>query len=127
MSVGSSLNPGGAGGWRRGSPRRKLPLGRGARLVVNERTHIVGLGDLSATGAYLITRAPASVGEVYHVLITAPGLLDIRLRARVVRAVTAGEEGSGRPQGLAVQFVEMDADTRVRLEAFVAAGKITTN
>ncbi len=126
MSVGSGLNPGGAWGWRRGAPRRKLPLGRGARLIVNERTHIVGLGDLSATGAYLITRTPASVGEVYDVLITAPGLLDIRLRARVVRAVTPGE-GSDRPQGLAVQFLETDADTRIRLEAFVAAGKITAN
>ncbi|HVO09887.1 MAG TPA: PilZ domain-containing protein [Vicinamibacteria bacterium] len=124
MSVGSSLNPGGAGGWRRGAARRKLPLGRGARLIVNGRTHIVGLGDLSATGAYLITRTPASVGEVYDVLITAPGLLDIRLHARVVRAVSSGDEGTGRPQGLAVQFQETDADTRVRLEAFVAAGRI---
>ncbi|HXY39629.1 MAG TPA: PilZ domain-containing protein [Vicinamibacteria bacterium] len=127
MSVGSGLNAGGAGGWRRGAPRRKLPLGRGARLIVNERTHIVGLGDLSATGAYLITRTPARVGEVYDVLITAPGLFDIRLRARVVRAVTAGDEGTGRPQGLAVEFLETDADTRIRLEAFVAAGKVTPN
>jgi len=127
MSVGSGPDPGGAGGWRRGAPRRKLPLGRGARLIVNERTHIVGLGDLSATGAYLITRTPASPGEVFDVLITAPGLLDIRLRARVVRAVSPGDEGTGRPQGLAVQFLETDADTRIRLEAFVASGKITPN
>ncbi len=109
--------------WRRGASRRKLPLGRGARLVVNQRTHIVGLGDLSATGAYLITRTDAQVGDEHEVFITAPGLLDIRLRARVVRAVRAGEEGHTRPQGLAVQFLDMDKDTRARLEAFVAAGK----
>lgn len=127
MSAGSSLNPGSRGEWRRGAARRKLPLGRGARLVVDGRTHIVGLGDLSATGAYLVTRTQARVGEVYEVLITAPGLLDVSLRARVVRAVKPGDEGAERPQGLAVQFLETDADTRIRLEAFVTAGKIAPN
>lgn len=103
--------------------RRKMPLGRAATLVIGERTHVVGLGDLSVTGAYLISTAPAQVGREYELrLVALPGRTGLALRARVVRAVQAGEEAGHHPCGVAVEFVDLDAAVRARLLAFVQAG-----
>lgn len=105
------------------APRRKLPLGRGATLIVDDRIHIVGLADVSTTGAYLITRAPARAGVEYTVrLFVLPGRAELALRARVVRVVSRGEEKDHHPHGVAVEFVSLDDDTRARLESFVKAG-----
>jgi Tfp pilus assembly protein PilZ len=113
---------GGVGGPKRAA-RRQLPLGRGARLEVNQRTHIVGLGDVSATGAYLITRAPVRVGDEHVLRLYAmPGLSEIALRARVVRIVHDGQEGAHRPRGAAVHFLDVDDEARARLESYVRAG-----
>ena len=63
--------------------RRKLPFGRGAVLVVGERAHIVGIADVSVSGAYLTTRAPVSAGET-HVLkvLILPRAWRCRFRSR---------------------------------------------
>jgi Tfp pilus assembly protein PilZ len=103
--------------------RRKLPLGRGGRLVANGRSHLVGIGDVSATGAYLITRASLCVGDehVLHVLLP-PAIREIALRVRVIRLAQNGDENQHHPRGVAVQFVEVSDEARARLEAFVSAG-----
>jgi hypothetical protein len=105
--------------WR--APRRRLPMGRGARLVVRGSTHLVGLGDVSVSGAYLLTRVEMSVGEELELrLLLVPSLTELVLRARVVRVITR-EQSAHHPQGVAVQFVDVPPQTLVQLDAFVQA------
>jgi hypothetical protein len=105
------------------APRRKMSLGRGGVLVVDGRTHIVGLADVSVTGAYLTTGAPVVPGETC-VLKLAPvkGRVQLALRVRVVRVAQSGEELAHHPRGVAVQFLEIGPDTLDLLESFVGRG-----
>ena len=94
---------------RRRALRRKLPFGRGAILEVGERTHIVGLADVSVTGAYLTTRAPLSVGDTYVLrLLMVPERIEMALRAEVVRVAQADHESTDHPRGVAVRFVDVE-------------------
>ena len=103
------------------APRRQLPMGRGARLVVRGSTHLVGLGDVSVSGAYLITRVQMSVGEEHELrLLLVPNLTELVLKVRVVRVVPR-DKAAHHPQGVAVQLLDVDTATRVQLEGFVKA------
>ena len=111
---------------RRRALRRKLPFGRGAILEIGDRTHIVGLADVSVTGAYLTTRAPLSVGEEHVLrLLMVPERIEMALRAEVVRVAQADHESQDHPRGAAVRFLEVDMDTRERLQDFVARGPMS--
>src|SRR5512144_2002122 len=77
---------GGGDAERRRAFRRKLPFGRGALLTVGERKHIVGLADISVTGAYLVARAPVAPGEVHLLnVLLLPARVDLVLKVEVVR------------------------------------------
>ena len=105
--------------------RRRLPIGRAATLTIGARTHIVGLSDLSASGAYLITSAPAGEGEQHALqLFALPGRAGLVVQARVVRVVKDGVERDHHPCGLAVEFVGLDEAGRSRVESFVRAGRL---
>jgi len=108
-----------AGNELRRAFRRKLPFGRGAVLVVGARTHIVGLADLSVTGAYISTRAPVSVGDS-HVLRLLLLPETVELRAQVVRVVQADVESNHHPRGVAVRFLEPGEKAMGQLKAFIA-------
>lgn len=97
-----------------------MPFGRGAVLLVGERAHIVGVVDLSVTGAYLMTRAPLTAGET-HVLkmLVMPARVELVLRVEVVRVSQAEHESTAHPRGVAVHFVDVDEPTHRHLEAFV--------
>ena len=100
--------------------RRKLPFGRAAVLSVDSREHIVGLADVSATGAFLVTRVRFSIGQAVVVkVMPIPGRREVSLPARVVRVTQTGEESPHHPQGVAVQFAALDRRTREILEDFV--------
>ena len=101
--------------------RRKLPFGRAAVLSVNGRDHIVGLADVSATGAFLITTVSSfSVGQPVVVkVMPIPGRREVSLPGRVVRVAQTGEESPQHPHGVAVQFSGLDQRTREILEDFV--------
>jgi hypothetical protein len=108
------------GAERRRAFRRKLPFGRGAVLVVGERAHIVGVADVSVTGAYLMTRAPLTAGEMHVLkLLGTPAQVELVLRVEVVRVSLAEHESTAHPRGVAVRFVDVDEATRRHLEAFV--------
>jgi len=109
-----------AGAKRRSALRRKLPFGRAAVLVVGERAHIVGIADVSVTGAYLTTRAPVSAGET-HVLkvLLLPARVEVALRVEIVRVSLADHESADHPRGVAVRFVGLDETSSALLEAFV--------
>jgi hypothetical protein len=103
--------------------RRKLPFGRGAVLMVGERSHIVGLADVSVTGAYLSTRAPVSAGEAHVLkLLLLPARVEVSLRAEVVRTCLAEHESPDHPRGVAVRFLDLDEGSRELLKSFVSRG-----
>jgi hypothetical protein len=106
---------------RRRAFRRKLPFGRGAVLMVGERAHIVGLADVSVTGAFLSTRAPIAVGQTHVLkLLLLPERVEVAVPAEVVRVAQAANESHDHPRGVAVRFGEMsDRDLR-SLEVYVA-------
>ncbi len=105
------------------APRRKMSLGRGAVLVAAGRGHIVGIADVSTSGAYLTTSAPVAEGDTC-ILKLAPvkGRVQLALRVRVVRVAQSGEESNHHPRGVAVQFLEIDPSTLDLLETFVGRG-----
>jgi hypothetical protein len=108
---------------RRRALRRKLPFGRGAVLEVGERTHIVGLADVSVSGAYLTTRAPLAIGDTHTLrLLMVPERIEMALRAEVVRVAQADHESTDHPRGVAVRFLDLDDEARQRLQEYVARG-----
>jgi hypothetical protein len=111
----------GQGRERRRAFRRKLPFGRGAVLVVGERAHIVGVADVSVTGAYLTTRAPVAVGDLPVLkLLLVSERVELALPAEVVRVAQADHESPDHPRGVAVRFRDLDARDSERLRAFVS-------
>ena len=111
----------GHGGERRRAFRRKLPFGRGAILSVRERSHIVGLADISETGAYLSARAPVEAGEVHLLkVLLLPSRIEIALKVEVVRVSLADPESPDHPRGVAVRFLDVDERQLALLQAFVA-------
>jgi len=110
-----------SGNERRRALRRKLPFGRGAVLVVGDRVHIVGLADVSITGAYLSTRAPVSVGDTHLLrLLLLPDTVEVELQAEIVRIAQVDVESPDHPRGVAVRFLEPNQKAIARLQAFVA-------
>lgn len=113
-----------AGAERRRAFRRRLPFGRGAVLVAGDRAHIVGLADVSVTGAYLSTRAPVSVGETHRLrLLLLPDTAELELSAEVVRIAQVELESPDHPRGVAVRFLDLDDGASARLRAFIARGR----
>lgn len=111
---------------RRRALRRKLPFGRGAILEIGDRTHIVGLADVSVTGAYVTTRAPLTVGDTHVLrLLIVPERIEMALQAEVVRVAQSEHESKDHLRGAAVRFLEVDAETRERLQDFVARGPMS--
>lgn len=104
---------------RRQWARRTLPFGRGAVLEIGDRSHIVGLRDLSEGGALLLTRASASVGETALLKLSMISRrAEVRLSCTVVRVVTAPSGDSQR--GLGVRFDDPEDEVRESIAAFVA-------
>jgi hypothetical protein len=109
------------GSERRRDFRRELPFGRGAVLKVGDRSHIVGLADVSVSGAYLTTRAPVSVGETHELsLLMLPDHVEIALRVEIVRVAQQANESKRHLRGVAVRFLELDSEMKRRLNAFVS-------
>ena len=106
---------------RRRAFRRKLPFGRGAVLMVGERAHIVGVADVSVTGAFLSTRAPVSVGETHVLkLLLLPERVEVAVPAAIVRVAQSTSESNEHPRGVAVHFLDLSPRDRRSLEVYVA-------
>jgi hypothetical protein len=110
-----------SGNERRRALRRKLPFGRGAVLLVGDRVHIVGLADVSVTGAYLSTRAPVRVGDTHLLrLLLLPDTIEVELQIEIVRVAQADVESPDHPRGVAVRFLNPNEKAIAQLQAFVA-------
>jgi len=113
-----------SGNERRRALRRKLPFGRGAVLVVGDRAHIVGLADVSVTGAYLTTRAPVTRGETHVLrLLLLPDTIELELQAEIVRVAQVDVESPDHPRGVAVRFQDLNEKAVARLRAFIGRGQ----
>lgn len=100
--------------------RRRMPFGRGAVLVIGGRSHVVGLADVSVTGAYLTTRAEVAAGESHVLrLLLLPDTTEVELRVEVVRVVQGEHESPEHPRGVAVRFVETQDVVTRKLLAFI--------
>ena len=117
----SSAAAGGTRAPHRAAFRRKLPFGRGAVLQVGDRAHIVGVADLSITGAFLSTRAPVSVGETHVLrLLILPERIELSMQAEIVRLAQAATESEHHPRGVGVRFVNLDDAVKEYLAFYVA-------
>jgi Tfp pilus assembly protein PilZ len=107
------------GAERRQKSRRSLPFGRGAVLQISDRSHVVGLADLSEGGALVLTRASASVGDTGLLRLSMVSRrVELALPCAVVRVVNGP---SGTPQkGLALRFVDPDPEALAAIASFVA-------
>ena len=93
---------------RRRAYRKQMPFGRGAVLVVGDRAHIVGIADLSVTGAYLRMRLALRVGDVHLLkMLLVPERTELRLRVRVVRISLEQDESNHHTRGVAVHFLDV--------------------
>jgi Tfp pilus assembly protein PilZ len=120
-TVASGGTAGGARPPHRAAFRRKLPFGRAAVLKVGDRAHIVGVADISVTGAFLSTRAPISVGETHILrLLVLPERIEISIQAEVVRLAQSANESEDHPRGVGVRFVNLDDEVRGHLAFYVA-------
>jgi hypothetical protein len=110
-----------SGGERRRAFRRRLPFGRGAVLMVGDRSHIVGVADLSTTGAYLTSRAPVAAGETHVLrLLILPSRVAVALKVEIIRVAANDHESLDHPRGVAVRFVDLDEEMRRLLATFIA-------
>ena len=109
---------------RRRAFRRRLPFGRGAVLMIGSRAHIVGLADVSVTGAYLSTRAPVSVGHTHLLrLLLLPDTVEVELPILIVRVAQVDVESPDHPRGVAVRFLELNEKAVRQLQGFIARGQ----
>jgi hypothetical protein len=108
------------GAERRRAQRRQLPFGRGAVLTCQGRNHIVGLADVSVTGAYVTTQAPLAEGALCSLAISVPfDHPELRLQVRVVRVVEPTKWPLARRRGVALSFEDVDEASLARLRVFV--------
>jgi hypothetical protein len=120
VRAGDEAGVDGSGEERRRAFRRKLPFGRGAVLSVGGRAHIVGLADVSVTGAYLTARVPVAAGETHLLkLLLLPARMEVALKVEVVRVSLVDPESPDHPRGVAVRFLDVDERSRDLLQAFV--------
>jgi hypothetical protein len=89
--------------------------------MVGDRAHIVGVADLSTTGAYLTSRAPVAAGETHVLrLLILPSRVAVALRVEIIRVAASDHESLDHPRGVAVRFVDLDEETRRLLATFIA-------
>lgn len=110
---------------RRRSRRRSLPFIRSVVLEVGADSHIVILTDLSTEGAFLTTHAPFPIpkGKPLRVRMVIPR--DSREAVIPCELVWTNERfdaTTGRPTGMAVRFLEVEAELHRRVEEFAAEG-----
>ncbi|MGE0456559.1 MAG: PilZ domain-containing protein [Vicinamibacteria bacterium] len=108
---------------RRRARRRRMPFVRSGVLVVEGRSHIVALLDLSPEGAFLSTRIDLPAGQEVELRLVLPRAGgESCLPCTVVRRSDRFDPAHGQPAGLAVRFHGLDAGVVRRVEDLAAEG-----
>lgn len=98
-----------------------------ARVVLNftsiEKLVTGPVHDLSVGGVFVRTWQTRPVGtQVWIKLVVEDGSTTIETRGTVVREVSSQESRrSGSPAGIAIEFLQLDAETKQQLERLVTA------
>jgi hypothetical protein len=108
---------------RRRGRRRSIPFVRSAVLETGGRNHIVALIDLGPDGAFLSTRIPldASLPMRLRLVLPRDGR-EVSIPCKVVWRSEKFEASTGRPAGIAVRFLGLDASIVRRVEEFSMEG-----
>jgi PilZ domain len=108
---------------RRSGRRRSIPFVRSAVLEVGERNHIVALTDLGPQGAFLSTRLPLdpSVPLCLRLVLPRDGR-EVAIACQLVWRSERFDAATGRPAGIAVRFLGLDASVIRRVEEFAMEG-----
>lgn len=108
---------------RRRGRRRSIPFVRSAVLEVGGRNHIVALTDLGPEGAFLSTRIALDAGLPLRVKLVLPrDGREVSIPCKVVWRSDRFDAATGRPAGIAVRFLRMDASIVRRVEEFSMEG-----
>src|SRR5262249_9155833 len=113
---------------RRKGRRRSLPYVRSAVLEMRGRSHVVAVQDLSAEGAFLSARLAVEAGERVRLrTVLARDGRGVTIPCQVVGTSDKLDAPSGRPAGIAVRFVGLDAVVQRRLAEFAEEGFVPGN
>jgi uncharacterized protein (TIGR02266 family) len=82
--------------------------------------------NLSRGGVFVASQVSAPIGTEMLVQLSLPNGSTLELRAEVVHLSTVEDTGAGRPPGMGLMFVDLDAETRQALEAMVTVARFTT-
>jgi hypothetical protein len=112
---------------RRRSRRRSLPFVRSAVLEVGQQSHIVILTDLSTEGAFITTRMPFEIAAdpkpALRLRMVIPrDSREVLIPCELVWRSEKLDVTTGRPSGMALRFLDLDADMFRRVEEFASEG-----
>ena len=108
---------------RRRGRRRSIPFVRSAVLEVGTRNHIVALTDLGPEGAFLSTRIPFDADLPLRLKLVLPrDGREVSIPCKVVWRSERFDAATGRPAGIAVRFLGLDASVIRRVEGFAMEG-----
>ena len=76
--------------------------------------------DISQGGMFIVTDEPPELLSEIHVQVSLPEGHDVQMRAQVVHIIDKAQaERAGRPAGIGVQFLELDAVRRTQIHQLV--------
>jgi hypothetical protein len=108
---------------RRRGRRRSIPFVRSAVLEAGGRNHIVALTDLGPEGAFLSTRIPLDASLTMRLKLVLPrDGREVSIPCKVVWRSERFDAATGRPAGVAVRFLGLDASIVRRVEEFSMEG-----
>jgi hypothetical protein len=112
---------------RRRGRRRSIPFVRSAVLEAGGRNHIVALTDLGPEGAFLTTRISldASLPLKLKLVLPRDGR-EVSIPCKIVWRTDRFDAATGRPAGIAVRFLGLDASIVRRVEEFSMEGFLPT-
>lgn len=111
---------------RRQEPRTPLPGGAVVRVRFKDKKQVRTsyAKDISRGGIFLRTKTPLPVFEQLAIVLELPDGQEVELKGEVVHAVPPDRAAAaGIEAGMGVQFVDLTADKRARLEEYLARAR----